>query len=126
VPINLDLIENGHILWFKMEGSWSPQEIVQAKEKTRAIFTQAKNPVHAMIDLRGASFNMSLITASQQVIGGDPLPNAGQIAVVGVPRLMRMMVEPLLRMSNSSDPITFFNSIDEAKTYLQRQIASKR
>jgi hypothetical protein len=123
VPINLDLIENGHVLWFKMEGSWKPEEILQAKEKTRSIFKQATHPIHAIVDLRGASFNMSLVTASQQVIGGEPLPNAGQITVIGVPWLMRMMVEPLLRVSNSNDPVTFFNTIDEAKAFLKRHIA---
>ncbi len=122
MPIQLELIENGHILWFHIEGAWKPAEIPAAKEKTRQFFQQAQHPVHALVDLRHATVNLPLITASQQVIGGEPLPNSGQIAIVGVPGLLRMMAEPILRVVARNDPITFFDTIEQAKTYLRRYI----
>ncbi|MCC7447757.1 MAG: hypothetical protein IT324_10085 [Anaerolineae bacterium] len=123
MPIHLEMIENGHILWFHIEGAWKPAEIPVAKEKTRQFFQQAHHPVHALVDLRHASVNLPLLTASQQVIGGDPLPNAGQIAIVGVPRLLRMMAEPILRVAAHDDPITFFDTIEQGKAYLRRFIS---
>ena len=120
MPITLELIENNHILWFKVEGDWKPEEIIPAKEKTRQIFQAATQRVHSLLDLRKASVNMSLITASQQIIGGEPLPNAGNIAVVGVPWMMRMLVEPILRIANSGDPIRFFDNFEDAKKHLLR------
>ncbi len=122
MPINLELIDNGHILWFQVAGAWSTDEIRPAKDKTRQIFQQAHHPIHALLDLRSARVNMALITASQQVIGGDPLPNSGQIAVVGVPGWMRVLVEQLLRVTGNTDPITFFNNFEDAKTFLRGHI----
>ncbi len=122
MPINLELIENGHILLFQVQGAWKPEEIIPAKQKTQQIFKAATHLIHPLLDLHGATVNMALINASQQVIGGEPLPNVGQIAVVGVPRLMRMLVEPILRVTNPNDPITFFNTPEEAKTFLRRHI----
>jgi hypothetical protein len=124
MPINLELIEDGHILWFQIEGVWRSEEILPAKEKTRRIFKQAPHTVHALVDLRRATVNMSLLMASQQVIGGEPLPNAGQIAIVGVSRLMQMLTEPILRAA-SNDPISFFDSPEEARSYLRRYIRKK-
>ncbi len=124
MPINLELIDNGHILWFQVTGAWKTDEIRPAKEKTRHIFQQAQHPIHALLDLRSAKVNMALITASQQVLGGEPLPNTGQIAVVGVPGWMRVLVEQLLRVTNNTDPITFFNSFEDAKTFLRGYISS--
>ncbi len=119
MPINLELIDNGHILWFQVAGAWSTDEIRPAKEKTRHIFQEAQHPIHALLDLRNAKVNMALITASQEVIAGDPLPNSGQIAVVGVPGWMRVLVQQLLRVTGNTDPITFFNSFEDAKTFLR-------
>ncbi len=122
MPINLDLIDNGHILWFQVTGAWKTDEIRPAKEKTQLIFRQAHHPIQALLDLRGAKVNMALIKASQEVIGGEPLPNSGQIAVVGVPGWMRVLVEQLLRVTGNTDPITFFNSFEDAKTFLRDYI----
>jgi hypothetical protein len=60
--------------------------------------------------------------ASHQVIGGEPLPNTGQIAIVGVPRMIRLVAEPILRATGNADPITFFGTLDEAKTHLRRHM----
>ncbi len=124
MPINLELIENGHILWFHIEGAWKPEDIAPAKEKTRNIFQQAPHTVHALVDLSSAQVNVPLLMASHQVIGGEPLPNTGKIAIVGVPRMIRMVAEPILRATGNADPITFFSTIEEAKTYLRRHIDS--
>jgi len=122
MAISLEQIENGHILWFRIEGAWKADDIATAKEQTRRIFTEAKHPVHALVDLRRASVNLPLLTATQQVIGGEPLPNTGQIAIVGVPRLIRMLAEPILRAASSGEPISFFNTFEEAQKYLGRFI----
>ncbi len=66
--------------------------------------------------------NDCVITASQQVIAGDPLPNSDQIAVVGVPGWMRVLVEQLLRVTGNTDPITFFSSFEGAKMFLRGHI----
>jgi hypothetical protein len=121
MPINLELIENGYIVWFRVEGSWNDNDIFTAKKEAHRVFSQAEHIVHALVDLRRASVNMALIRATQQIIGGEPLPNSGQIAVVGVARLMRMLVEPILRVI-STDPITFFDTIEDAKKYLRKHI----
>ena len=121
MPINLELIENGHILWFQIAGAWKTEEILPAKEKTRRIFQEAPHTVHALADLSKATINMSLLLASQQVIGGEPLPNTGQIAVVGVSWMLRMVAEPVLRAA-SRDPISFFDTTDQAKSYLRKYI----
>jgi hypothetical protein len=122
MPINLELVEEGCILWFQIEGAWKNEDITLAKEKTRCIFQQAQHPVHALVDLQHAAVNLPLLMASQQVIGGEPLPNAGQIAIVGVPRLIRMVAEPILRASSSGEPITFFDTLEQARSYLRRYL----
>jgi hypothetical protein len=120
MPIDLELIENGHVLWFQIEAAWKPEDILPAKEKTRHIFQRARHTVHALVDLRRAQVNVPLLMASQQVIGGEPLPNTGQIAIVGVPKMFRIVAEPILRATGNAEPITFFDTIEEAKTYLHR------
>jgi hypothetical protein len=122
MPISLELIDNGHILWFRIEGAWKTEDIAPAKEQTRGKFEEAKHPVHALVDLRRASVNLPLLMATQQVIGGEPLPNTGQIAIVGVPRMIRMLAEPILRATASGEPISFFGTFEEAKRYLERFI----
>ncbi len=122
MPISVELIDDGHILWFRIEGAWKTEEIAPAKEKTQRIFRHARQPIHALLDLRHASVNLPLIMASQQVIGGEPLPNTGQIAIVGVPRMIRIVAEPILRATASEEPISFFNTLEDAKAYLHRYI----
>ena len=122
MPISVNLIENGHILWFQIEGAWKPEDIAPAKEKTQRIFKAAQHPIHPMIDLSHASVNLPLLKASNEVLGGEPLPNVGQIAVVGVPRLIRMVAEPILRASGNKDPLNFFNTVDDAKRFLRQHI----
>src|SRR5260221_14309599 len=121
MPIKLELIENGYIVWFHVEGTWNSDDISTAKTDAHRVFSQAHHTIHALVDLRRATVNMALIRATQQIIGGEPLPNSGQIAVVGVARLMRMLVEPILRVI-STDPITFFDTIEDAKKYLRQHI----
>ena len=120
MPINMELIDGGNVLWVQINGDWKPEDIAPAKEQTQRIFKQAQHPIHSLVDLRHASVNIPLIRASQQVIGGEALPNAGQIAVVGVPWLIRAVAEPILRASNPNDPISFFNSIEDAQKHLRR------
>jgi hypothetical protein len=122
MPINLELLENGHILHFQVDGAWTPEEIVAGKEKVRRIFQEARHIVHALVDLRKARVSVPLLMASQQVIGGEPLPNSGQIAVIGVSWIMRSLAEPILRLAGGADTVLFFNTIDEAKAYLRRFI----
>ena len=125
MPINLELIEDGYILWFRIEGSWEPREVAPVKEKTQRTFKEAKHTIHALVDLERASVNLPLLKATQQLIGGEQLPNTGHIAIVGVPRMIRMVAEPILR-ATSKEPISFFGSLEEAKNFLRRQIAPKQ
>jgi hypothetical protein len=120
MPIQIEVIENGRIMHLQVTDPWKPADILPAKEKTREIFTAAKNTVHALVDLRRAAITMNLISASQQVIGGDPLPNAGQIAVVGINPLMQMMARPILKLSGSGDTVSFFDSVESAKKHLSK------
>ena len=125
MPINLELIENSHIVWFRVDGSWQSDDILKVKADAHRVFSEAPNTLHALVDLRNAKVNLALIQATQQIIGGEPLPNSGQIAVVGVARLMRMLVEPILRVI-STDPISFFDNIDDAQKHLRRYIAQEK
>lgn len=125
MPIRIELSEDGRIMRFQVEEPWKPEEIIPAKEKSRSIYTQAQNTVHALVDLRRATVNLPLLQASQQVIGGEPFPNSGQIAVVGISRMMQMIAYPLLRLAGGGDTVAFFNTVEEAKAYLQRQIAQE-
>jgi hypothetical protein len=125
MPIKMELIENDHILHFQIEDPWTATDIPIAKEQARNFFQQAQQTLHALVDLRRAAITVPLLTASQQVIGGEPFPNSGQIAVIGVNRLMRMIAEPILRLSGEAEKLAFFGTIDEAKTYLRRYIAKK-
>lgn len=122
MPINLELIENGHILHFQIDGTWTPEEIVSGKEKVRRIFQDARHTLHALVDLRRARVSIPLLMASQQVIGGEPLPNSGQITVIGVSWIMRSLAEPILRLAGGADTVTFFDTMDQAKAYLRRFI----
>src|SRR5260370_23474003 len=98
MPINLELIENGHILLFQVDGAWTPEEIVAGKEKVRRIFQEARHTIHALVDLRKARVSVPLLMASRQAIGGEPLPNSGQISVIGVAWVMRTLAEPIPRL----------------------------
>ncbi len=126
MPINLDLIENERILLIQITGDWKTADIAPAKEKTRHLFEQAQGTLYALVDLRQAAVNLPLLTASKQEIAGEPLHNSGQIAVVGVSRMMRMLGEPILRLAGSGDDIAFFNTLEEAKAYLRRLISEEK
>jgi hypothetical protein len=125
MPIKMELMENGHILHLQVQDPWTAADIPVAKETCRTIFQQAEHTVHALVDFRGAAITVPLLNASQQVIGGEPFPNSGQIAIIGVPWMMRMVAEPILRLSGNADTLAFFGSMDEAKTHLRRHIAKK-
>ncbi len=122
MPIKLELIEEGHILWFQIDGTWTSTEIADAKEKTQRVYREAQHTIHALVDLRHAQVNVPLLMASRQVIGGELLPNAGQIAIIGVSRMLRMVAEPILRMADSTGSVIFFGTIEEAKAYLKQLI----
>ncbi|HLY28077.1 MAG TPA: hypothetical protein VKQ72_17155 [Aggregatilineales bacterium] len=124
MPINLQMIENDWILHFQVEKTWTPEEILTAKADTRRLFEASQHPVHALVDLRDAAVNLALLQASSQVIGGDMLPNAGRVAVVGVSWLMRTLAAPLLVLAVGSDAPSFFDDIEEAKRYLRRYITA--
>jgi len=124
MPIHLELIENGWILLFQVERTWTTDEILTAKAETRHIFETAQHPIHALVDLHQATVNVALLQASHQVIGGDPLPNPGQIAVVGVSRMMRLIAAPILALAGGSETLTFLDGLDEAKHYLRRYITA--
>src|SRR5258707_1534047 len=124
MPIKLELIENGWILHFQVERTWTNNEILAAKAETPRIYAAAQHPVHALADLRQVSVNLALLQASSQVMGGDLLPNAGQVAVVGVSWMMRMVATPFLTLAVGSEAPRFFDSLDEAKRYLRRYISA--
>ncbi|HVO42721.1 MAG TPA: hypothetical protein VMT34_08865 [Aggregatilineales bacterium] len=126
MPIRIDQIENGHIVRFVIDDPWSADEIPEAKETARALFRQARHTVHALADLRHAAMSMALVMAAQQVIGGEPFPNAGQIAVVGISSLMRFMAAPILRLSGGADTVSFFDTSEQAVQYLRRCIETER
>jgi hypothetical protein len=125
MPIKMELIENDHILHIQVQDPWNAADIPVAKEECRSFFQQANHTLHAVVDLRRAAITVPLLSASQQVIGGEPFPNSGQIAVIGVAWMMRMVAEPILRLSGNADTLAFFGSIDEAKTHLRRIIAKE-
>jgi hypothetical protein len=122
MAIKLELIEEGYVIWFKIEGVWETEDIAPAKEKTASIFKQADHTVHALVDLRNAKVNVPLLMASRQVIGGEALPNAGKIAVIGVSKLLRMVSEPILKMADTSGSVAFFNTIEDAVKFLKQYI----
>jgi hypothetical protein len=123
MPINIQLIEDGHVLLFQVDKSWNPDEIPAAKEKSRSIFKQAQHTIHALVDLTQASVSLKLIMASQQVIGGEPFPNAGQIVIVGVSKMLQMLAKPALVATGNADTISFFDNVESAKQHLRRYIA---
>lgn len=125
MPINLELIEDGHILWFQVDEPWNADDIPPAKEKSRRIFQQAQHTVHSLVDLRRAKVNLPLLTAAQQVIGGEPFPNSGQIAIVGVSGMMQLIIRPALMVTGNADTLRFFKTFEEAKAHLRRQISQK-
>src|SRR5258706_715776 len=107
MPIHQELIEDGNILLFRIEGSWEPQDVAPVKAKTQRTFKEAKHTIHALVDLERASVNLPLLKATQQLIGGEQLPHTRHNAIVRVHRLIRMVAEPILR-ATSKEPISFF------------------
>ena len=120
MPILIDLIENGHVVQYTVSDPWSPSEILPAKEQSHVIFGKAQHKLHVIADLRGASLNLGLLNAVQQVIGGEPLPNSGEVVVLGIGRMMRMIASPILKIAAGSDPVSFFDTQQEALTYLRK------
>ncbi|MBX3081487.1 MAG: hypothetical protein KF716_07600 [Anaerolineae bacterium] len=120
MPILIDLIENDHVVQYTVTEPWSPSEILPAKAKSHEIFGAAAHTLHVLVDLRKATFNLSLINAAQQVIGGEHLPNSGEIVVVGIGKMLRMIATPILKVAAGSDPVSFFDSPHEALTYLRK------
>ena len=120
--IRLQLIENNCILWLRIEKTWTPEEILNVKGEVRHIFEQADHTIHSLVDFRQTSVTIPLLTASQQVIGGTPLPNSGKIAVIGVSGMLQLIARPILALADRENTVTFFGSMDEAERYLRRFI----
>jgi hypothetical protein len=120
MPILIDLIENGHVVQYTVTEPWSPSEILPAKAKSHEIFGAAKHKLHVLVDIRKASMNLAVVNAAQQVIGGEQLPNSGEIVVLGVGKMLRMVAAPILKIAAGSDPVTFFDTTQEALTYLRK------
>lgn len=122
MPITIRLIENGHIVHYAVTEPWTVAEILPIKAQSEAIFRSATHTLHALADLRGATMNLGLIQAAQQMMGGEQLPNSGEIAVVGVSRMIRMIAAPILNMVAGDNPVSFFDDVPQATAYLRRLI----
>lgn len=122
MPITINLIEDGHIVHYTVSDPWTTDEILPAKAHSHEVFGGARHTLHALADLRGAAMNLGLIQAAQQMMGGEPLPNSGEIAVVGVSRLIRMVAAPILTLVAGDNPVSFFDTVPDATAYLRRKI----
>jgi hypothetical protein len=123
MPINIEVIENGRIIRCIYQSPWGTQDQAEFNKRAAAHYGRSAHKVHMLMDARhvGTPPPGSLAFRSHAPLTH---PNSGVIAVVGGSTLMKTLAETVLRLRHSNKA-RFFNTEEEAMTYLRQVIAEE-
>jgi hypothetical protein len=124
MPVSLELLENGHIVFYKIEPPWTALELTSLYPREKTIRDTAPYLVHAMYDIRAVK---ELPPGALGTRHGAPTlehKNSGQIALVGSQSLARVIAQTIIRLGHITRA-HFFDTDEEALAYLRKVIADE-
>jgi hypothetical protein len=123
MPVTMEYVENGRVLLYTFTDPWDAQDLMGFYAETRAYLDKAEHKVHTLVDVRNARRVPTRVMDLRR--GPDwSHPNSGHVAVVGAATAISIFVQAVFRISRF-DRVQFFNTMDEAWTYLRKLIAAE-
>src|SRR5947207_7833780 len=127
MPVSLDILEDGRIIRVVFADPFKSGDMYPLfqQDKLHRDQYQQEHPgrkVHLMVDFRQVkSLAQGFLQARQSPSLSHP--TSGSVAVIGANSMTRSVVEAILRVTHF-DRTKFFNSEEEALTYLRKVIAN--
>lgn len=124
MSIQLEPRENGHVLYYTFTDPWSAAEIGPRTMEAARYCGEARFKVHSIFDLRASKNIPTGVINARRDIAVLNHPNAGYTAIVGATRLARSVAD-ILKNLIRFDRMLFFDSADEAWTFIRQAITSE-
>src|SRR5262245_3205018 len=123
MPVTLDLLENGRVMYFTFSDPWVVSQVTDLYPRSNAYLNSATRKLHTFADVRPARRIPSGLLNLRY--GPDwTHPNSGQITILGASPLLRTFAKIVFRLSGF-ERIGFFDSEEEAWAYLRQLIADE-
>jgi hypothetical protein len=123
MPVTLELVENGRVMFFTFTDPWDTQELMALYPRSAAYLDQAKHKLHTLTDVRNARRLPSRVLDLRR--GPDwAHPNSGHVAIVGAITLVTVFAQTIFKLTRF-ERVQFFNTMDDAWAFLRKAMADE-
>lgn len=123
MPVHVDIIENGHVVCYRLEDPWTYADFETALEQDIAHRDGVQHRVHNLLDAtKVRSIPMGVMKA--RAAPAFTHRTAGNLAIIGTSVTVRMFSETVMRLAHFNRA-KFFDSEAEALEYLLHLIQAE-
>jgi hypothetical protein len=123
MPVTLQNVENGHVLYIVISDPWNIEEIAQLQPATSTAIADASHKVHSMVVVQTRKIPGGLLQV-RPTPRGLARPNNGQIVIVGAPKYLEAIAEAMFKLAHFTRS-TFYDNESDAWAYLHKIIAEE-
>jgi hypothetical protein len=122
MPVQLDILENGHVLRYNLSDPWTYEDYEPILERDIAHRESVDHKVHNLTIAKIRTVPTGALRARS-----NPAFNhrtAGHLLMIGAPHVVRMFTEAVLKLTHF-ERIKFFDSEEEGMAFLRHVIESE-
>lgn len=122
MPVELDIIENGHILHYYITDPWTYEDYEPHLEREIQHRESVDHKVHNLLNAR-----VRTVPTGALKVRSSPTFNhrtAGHVAIIGTSQIVRGFTQTIIRLANY-DRLKFFDSEEQGLEYLRSIIQSE-
>ena len=123
MPISLELVEDGHILYYVYSDPWTVEDLTSLTPRVMDYYNQASHKIHTL----GDATKLRQVPPGALRVRSVPNlshPNSGDIAIAGASLLVETISTTIFRLVHFNR-VKFFQNADEAWAYLRTVIAEE-
>lgn len=122
MPIELDILENGHVLRYLMTDPWTIEDYEPILERDIMHRESVNHKVHNLTIAKLRTVPAGALRARNAPTFNHP--TAGHLAMVGAPQLVRSFTEIVLKLAHY-ERVKFFDTEEEALEHLRGVIRAE-
>ncbi len=125
MPINIELGDDGYILYYTIRDPWTIQDLMEAYQKELQLRDSVDHIVHSIVDFTNThQIPKNWLQAKQGP--GLTHPRAGEMLIVGISPAVKILFDTILRISHfGKGRLKLFSSLSEAQGYILPALPGK-